>query len=228
MSPLPADAGPFVARARTSVPATPSSAGSEGIAPPYVAGAATREEQGRAISASEGAPTVFRSESPVANATDLPWISESVSALYGLDASGDELIGYGGADVSQPAARLPDVEEPEPAEQWDDELGTFPLSEELPELLTEDANASGWEQDRVSSSESGRDEGAWPSSGEPAVPAPVPSSAVEGVAQRLERIARTLRERGATGPLEEDGSDPLGALITGYVLGMSGVGKGKE
>lgn len=47
------------------------------------------------------------------------------------------------------------------------------------------------------------------------------SRRVEEIATRLERIARSLREGGAAGPLTGHGKDPLGALITGYLLGVS-------
>lgn len=42
---------------------------------------------------------------------------------------------------------------------------------------------------------------------------------VEEVAERLERIARSLRQHGLTGPLAD--RDPLGALIAGYLLGST-------
>lgn len=44
---------------------------------------------------------------------------------------------------------------------------------------------------------------------------------IEEVAARLERIARSLRERGPAGPLAGEATDPLGALITGYLLGLA-------
>jgi hypothetical protein len=49
---------------------------------------------------------------------------------------------------------------------------------------------------------------------------PLERGNAEEMAERLERLARSLRQRGATGPLTEAGSDPLGALITGYLLGL--------
>ena len=45
-----------------------------------------------------------------------------------------------------------------------------------------------------------------------------PDDHIEDVARRLERIARSLREKGVPGPLASN--DPLGALITGYLLGL--------
>jgi hypothetical protein len=45
-------------------------------------------------------------------------------------------------------------------------------------------------------------------------------SRAEHMAARLDAIARLLRERGPTGPLAS--GDPLGALITGYLLGSTG------
>lgn len=44
---------------------------------------------------------------------------------------------------------------------------------------------------------------------------------VEEIATRLERIARSLRERGPAGPLADEGGDPLGAMVAGYLLGLS-------
>ncbi len=40
------------------------------------------------------------------------------------------------------------------------------------------------------------------------------------VAERLERIAASLRARGAAGPLAEYKDDPLAAIVTGYLLGL--------
>jgi hypothetical protein len=51
---------------------------------------------------------------------------------------------------------------------------------------------------------------------------------VRAIADRLERIARTLRERGSAAPLAEQPTDPLGALITGYLLGFSEANNAEE
>jgi hypothetical protein len=51
---------------------------------------------------------------------------------------------------------------------------------------------------------------------------------VRAIAERLERIARTLRERGSAAPLAEQPTDPLGALITGYLLGFSEANDAEE
>lgn len=48
-----------------------------------------------------------------------------------------------------------------------------------------------------------------------------PLQYTEEVAQRLERIATLLRERGPMGPLAEENADQLGALITGYLIGLN-------
>ncbi|MQA89558.1 MAG: hypothetical protein GEU90_04915 [Gemmatimonas sp.] len=40
-------------------------------------------------------------------------------------------------------------------------------------------------------------------------------------ADRLERIARTLRQQGAMAALAQHADDPLGAMVTGYLLGFS-------
>jgi hypothetical protein len=42
---------------------------------------------------------------------------------------------------------------------------------------------------------------------------------LEEIAARLEGIARILREEGSAAPLLGPGRDPLGALITGYLVG---------
>jgi len=42
---------------------------------------------------------------------------------------------------------------------------------------------------------------------------------IEEIAGRLEAIARALRERGPAGPIASQQRDPLGALITGYLVG---------
>lgn len=56
----------------------------------------------------------------------------------------------------------------------------------------------------------------------PAAKPPRPATPrVEQVAARLERIARALREEGPAGALADQGADPLGALITGYLLGVA-------
>jgi hypothetical protein len=59
-----------------------------------------------------------------------------------------------------------------------------------------------------------------------AAPSPLESESAKRraheVADRLERIARALRERGPTGALLDDAADPLGAFVTGYVLGSAG------
>ncbi|HUE97119.1 MAG TPA: hypothetical protein VMN39_10690 [Longimicrobiaceae bacterium] len=72
-------------------------------------------------------------------------------------------------------------------------------------------------------------------SGPPEMPPPsaAPSAAadpsrVEEVADRLEHIARALRERGPGGPLSDARSDPLGALIAAYLLGLSEGSPGGE
>lgn len=51
--------------------------------------------------------------------------------------------------------------------------------------------------------------------------ATAPLHHTEEVAQRLERIAALLRERGPMGPLAEENADQLGALITGYLIGLN-------
>lgn len=58
-------------------------------------------------------------------------------------------------------------------------------------------------------------------------PADDASRVAEDVAQRLDRIAHSLRTHGPSGILAE-GADPLEALIVGYVLGQSRAGPGSR
>jgi hypothetical protein len=58
-----------------------------------------------------------------------------------------------------------------------------------------------------------------------AVSSRVTDHRIDELAARLERIAHALRQKGAAGPLTEAAGDPLGALITGYLLGMSDPGE---
>jgi hypothetical protein len=59
----------------------------------------------------------------------------------------------------------------------------------------------------------------------PAVEVPVASSALNEVADRLDRIARSLRSGNPVDALDQ--GDPLQLLITGYALGYSEARKGQ-
>lgn len=53
----------------------------------------------------------------------------------------------------------------------------------------------------------------------PTAAAPHEGAATDAVAERLERIARSLREDGLDAMLREHGSDPLGAIVGAYLSG---------
>jgi hypothetical protein len=110
---------------------------------------------------------------------------------------------------------------------WPDELGAT-LGEAEPEdeapLQTEEESRGGPTSERHGADDReprGGDAAGWTRDHAlPATSAPTEESErVLEVADRLERIARTLRQHGAAGPIVERETDPLGALITGYLLG---------
>ena len=218
MPPSPADNRPFVARPRS---APPVRSASPDVFRPFVAGSGARGAAGAESQPKADSFPPVEAAAAAPGAEELPRLSEAASALAGAEAYPEELIG-----APTPTPPLVGEDEASPAEPWDDELGTYALSEELPEMGAEMQQSAGdpsWTSNSVT-----EEEVAWPNYALPIVTSPVPDAAIESVARRLEGIARTLREKGPTGPLEEHGSDPLGALITGYVLGISGSGKSKE
>src|SRR5687768_8580045 len=136
MPPLPADIRPFIARPRAVEPSPV-----ESTAPlrPFIAGPGAR-----AAGPMERQPALESSGveqgtgDSAASLEELPWLSEAASALAGAEPYPEELLA-----VTPLVPALQEEEDGSAVEPWDDELGTFALSEELPELEA-DAEDSGF------------------------------------------------------------------------------------
>jgi hypothetical protein len=131
---------------------------------------------------------------------------EQVAETWALSAEADAP-----AELDLKVPRMPEPFGADQAATWEFDDDLLPRGEAQPEdeqpVLAEQGSES-------------RDTG-WPDAGLIAHPPAEASDATAEaeVAERLERIARSLRERGLAGTLREHGADPLGAIVGAYLSG---------
>lgn len=196
---------------RPFVPSRAEKAGSNAhapLAPPLrakPAGEAARRTEPTDSSAEElpwltGSALPMEAPTPAAD-DDLELVDELYSGAREVDLSDDQQTDWGTpADLDEPA----DVWSAGPTEEQ-------PEDEDLFDNLVRETDVGGRSEE----------EGLMDEPPEFLPTTGADSQRVEEIAMRLERIARSLREGGAAGPLTGQGTDPLGALITGYILGVS-------
>jgi hypothetical protein len=177
----------------------------------------------------------------------LPWLPEmpaneanrSPGDLIDLDPEVEATSGSDGVEAAwylDLATRDAEGgEESAPADAWDvsaGDWGTGGLEEELellpppvlPPLAAERAATWEFDEELLPLGESlPEDEGPilteTPLPGPRAAADPSDPSLEAGVADRLERIARSLRERGLGAAIQEHAADPLGAIVGAYLSG---------
>lgn len=144
------------------------------------------------------------------------------AAGHALDpAARDFLVASGaGAAEAEPVAGS-DFPEADDATTTASEASSLEEAD-LPWLMTpedeDELDSGSQEPTEDDPARSGREEA--PATGTAGADAP-PGDPTLRVAERLERIATSLRTRGASGPLIEQPGDPLAALVTGYLLGIT-------